>query len=333
MTARIDLHTHFVPKEFPDLSGRAGGARWPRMEMMDAHRAQVMISGKNFRAVTDQCWDGRLRLLDMEQEAVTEQVISPMPELFSYWAAPSDALDFCRALNEGIAELARGFPGRFHGLGQVPLQDPDLAAKELAPVRSMGLLGVEAGSHVLDVTLADPKYTDFLDELVRQDLCLFVHAFHPAGADRFSTAKTAMVNAVAFPTDTALTIGTFIGNGVFERWKTLRVAFSHGGGAFAMCLPRLLNHWQRVPDLKAALPQSPVEYARRAYYDTLVYQPEAFRYIREWFGVDRLIVGSDYPFAVREIPPGNVMGSISDLSPEDRRKIDYENCRRFLGLA
>ncbi len=332
MPRRIDVHTHFVPQEFPNFAGRPDGARWPCMQMVDARHGQVMISGRSFRTVSNQCWDGAVRVQDMEQEGVTEQVVSPMPELFSYWAVPSDARDFCRCVNEGIADLVRRFPGRFHGLGQVPLQDPDLAAKELAGLRPMGLVGVEAGSHVLDATLADPRYAGFLDELVRLDLCVFVHAFQPVGADRFITAKTAIASAIAFPTDTALTIGAFIGNGMFERWKTLRVAFSHGGGAFAMCLPRLLDHWERVPDLRAALPQSPLTYARQAFYDTLVYQPEAFRYIRDWFGVDRLILGSDYPFQVRETPPGKVLASV-ELSADEQRAISYENCRRFLGLA
>src|SRR5262245_22683858 len=144
----IDLHTHVVPDVFPAVGARRAGAKWPQMDPIDPTRSKVMIAGENFRTVTDQCWSGARRMADMATDGVDVQVIAPMPELLSYWFEPGDARDFGRYVNEYIASLVQAQPGRFVGLGTVPLQDPELAAKELESVRAMGLAGIEIGSNV-----------------------------------------------------------------------------------------------------------------------------------------------------------------------------------------
>src|SRR5262249_58648548 len=74
--------------------------------------------------------------------------ISPMPELCAYWFTPEDALDFCRYTNDVVVRMCEKAPGRFIGLGILPLQSPDLAARELARIKSLGLAGIELGSNV-----------------------------------------------------------------------------------------------------------------------------------------------------------------------------------------
>src|SRR5579859_3677567 len=138
----VDLHTHIVPENFPDAAGRGGG-RWPSMAHNQPGRADVMISGKNFRTVRDVCWHPSIRASESKKEGADAQVISPMPEILSYWFTSQDGLDMARYVNEVIAKMCQAEPSVFYGLGMVPMQDPELATKELAAIKVAGLLGVE----------------------------------------------------------------------------------------------------------------------------------------------------------------------------------------------
>jgi aminocarboxymuconate-semialdehyde decarboxylase len=112
----------------------------------------------------------------------------------------------------------------------------------------------------------------------------------------------------------------------------VRIACSHGGGGFAMVLPRLTHGWRITKALQEALPRTPEEYARQLYYDTLVYDPRAVRYLLELVGADRLCVGSDYPFGIRERPPGKALSEVQNLPAAEREAVQTQNALRFLGL-
>lgn len=341
----IDLHTHVVPDVFPDGSGRESAGRWPSMDRFEPDRARVMIAGKSFRTVTNQCWSVERRLGDIVQEGVDRQVISPMPELFAYWFSPADGLDMCRYVNDFIVKLVAAAPDRFYGLGQVPLQDPDLAAKELSRVKKAGLHGIEIGSNILGASLGEPRFLPFFQEVERLDLPVFVHALHPTMRDRI-VGPAQLENHVGFPTDTGLTVASLITGQVIERCPELRLAFSHGGGTFPFFLPRLENGWSgrwngeprsesfdRAPATLPSdfMPQSPTTYARKLYYDTLLFDRRAIRYLLDMVGASQLVVGTDYPFVPREQPVGRSLLSL-DLDEADVQRITWGNCLRFLGV-
>ncbi|HEX6512033.1 MAG TPA: amidohydrolase family protein, partial [Chloroflexota bacterium] len=177
----LDLHTHIVPERFPPSSVD----RWPSMDHAEPGRANVMISGKNFRTVRDVCWHPAKRAEEIVHEGADAQAISPMPELLAYWFKPQDGLDMSRYVNEQIAEMCRAEPTRFYGLGMVPIQHPELAAKELAPMKAAGLRGVELGSNILGKSLGEEQFLPFFQEAERQGMSVFVHALHPTFLDRF----------------------------------------------------------------------------------------------------------------------------------------------------
>jgi len=335
----IDLHAHIVPEQFPTSTID----RWPSMDHIEPGRANVMISGKNFRTVRDVCWHHVKRAEEMKREGADAQVISPMPELLSYWFSPHDALDMARYTNEQIANMCQAGPDRFYGLGMVPLQDPDLAAKELAPMKQAGLLGVELGSNILGKSLGEERFLAFFQEAEKQGMAVFVHALHPTFTDRFP-ANERTINAIGFPIDTALTIGSMITSGLLDHCPNLRLAFSHGGGTFPAYLPRLENSWSGrwngdppgpaegpTAVMRQMLPKSPTEYARRLYYDSLVFDRRAIRYLIDMVGVTQVTVGTDFPFVPREQPVGKSLREV--LSDDhDWELVSHKNCLRFLGL-
>lgn len=338
------MHTHVVPERFPPAGTRASASRWPHLDHFEPGRAKVLIAGQNFRTITDQCWSHARRSGDLAREGVDAQVLSPMPELLSYWFTPEDGLELSRYVNETIANLVQSSPSQYHGLGMVPLQEPDLAANELSEVKRMGLRGIELGSNINGLSLGDPCFLPFLQEAERQGLAIFVHALHPTMTERIGPLEP-LVNSIGFPTDTGLTIAALITAKVIEQCPNLRLAFSHGGGTFPFILPRLEHAWSakwngEPPDdpppafgsaLRELLPQPPTEYARTLYYDTLVFDRRAIRYLREMMGSTQLLVGTDYPFMPREQPVGKTLQSMG-LTEDELEAITWQNCLRFLGV-
>lgn len=334
----IDLHAHIVPEQFPE----SGVDRWPRMEHLEPGRANVMIAGRNFRTVRDVCWHPARRTEEMQREGADAQVISPMPELLSYWFPPQAGLDMARYVNEQIANMCQAEPGRFYGLGMAPMQDPDLAAKELAAIKQAGLLGVELGSNILGKSLGEERFVPFFQEAERQGMAIFVHALHPTFTERFP-ANERTINAIGFATEGGLNAGSMIVSGLFERCPQLRVAFSHGGGTFPYYLPRLENvwsgRWNEEPPVPAEgpvkvmrdmLPKSPAAYARMAWWDSLVFDKRTTRYLIDMVGATQVTVGTDFPFVPREDPVGKSLRAV--VNDEEWELVSHKNCLRFLGL-
>ena len=133
---KIDLHTHILPREWPDLDAKYGYSGFVRLEHHRPCCARMMIGERCFREIGDNVWDPARRIEECDRTGVSLQVLSTVPVMFSYWAKPADGLDLSRRLNDHIAEVVRAHPTRFAGLGTIPLQDPELAAQELRRVRA-----------------------------------------------------------------------------------------------------------------------------------------------------------------------------------------------------
>jgi aminocarboxymuconate-semialdehyde decarboxylase len=327
----IDIHNHVVPATIPSYAGKHGGTRWPQMAACDAHHKNVVIDGKNFRTVSDECWDIARRIEAMDATGIAVQVLSPMPELLSYWFPPDDAVAFGRVVNGAIAEMVTRAPKRFAGLGMVPLQDPELAARELERLMADGFRGAEIGSNVNGVAIGDPKFAPFFAAAERLGAAIFVHALHPASLERI-VGPPRLVPFVAFPGETNFAICSLISGGTLEKHPELRIAFSHGGGTFAIVLPRLTQGWSISPVLQEKIKISPRETARRLYYDTLVFDAKTIRFLIEMFGVSQLCVGSDFPFDGGDPDPLREIEKLG-LGAADLAALYEGNAKRFLGLA
>jgi aminocarboxymuconate-semialdehyde decarboxylase len=330
MSESIDVHTHVVPENFPAYRGSGRDVPWPSMAEAHACHRHVMISGKVYRTVSDGCWSVPRRVEDMNQMRVARQALSPMPELLSYWLPLEDAKVLIRHLNDQIAAMVERAPQRLVGLGAVPLQDPDAALSELEYVlKTLKFSGVEIASHVNGTSIGDPKFEPFFAAAEQMGAAIFVHALRPAGQDRIVGPFSEQ--AVCFPGDIALACASMITGGMAARHPGLRIAFSHGGGAMAMLLPRLVHAWQMTPKAKEALKESPASTARRFFYDQLVFDAAAARLLIERFGPSQIMVGSDYPFVMGDRDPVGALERL-ELGDDAHYAISAGNARRFLGL-
>ena len=325
MTECIDVHTHVVPETFPPYAGKGRDVPWPSMAEAHACHKHVMISGKVYRTVSDGCWSVPRRIEDMGGMRVSRQALSPMPELLSYWLPMPDGGALIRYLNEQIAAMVAGAPERFVGLGAVPLQDVDKAVEELQYVKKLRFAGVEIASHVNGVSIGDARFEPFFAAAEQLGAAVFVHALRPAGQERIVGAFTEQ--AVCFPGDIALACASMITGGIAARHPRLRIAFSHGGGAMAMLLPRLVHAWKAIPKARESLTESPAETAKRFFYDHLVFDPAAVKFLVGSFGASQVLLGSDYPFNMGDPDP---LGTLEKAGLD--RALTAANARRFLGL-
>ena len=325
-----DLHAHVLPGSFP--AAPAGCDAWPSMSPAAEGDTRLLVSGALRFTARAVFFSAEQRLEAMDASGVDAEVVSPMPPVLNYALPAAAGRELCRWINEFIVSLCAAEPGRFFGLGTVPMQDPGLAAAELSVVAGLGLAGVEIASHVGGVSLADDRYLEFFAEASRLGLPVFVHAM-PAASERLPRAAAATFGVGV---EGALAAAALITSGVAEKYPSLRLAFSHGAGGFPLMLPRAQWFWGRTWNEEASDSEtsgvSPTELARRFYYDTLVFDHRAIRYLIDMIGPGRLFVGSDFPAMDREEPAGRTLLSMR-LPEAVLADITWRNCFRFLGIA
>jgi aminocarboxymuconate-semialdehyde decarboxylase len=329
---KIDLHTHILPRTWPDLRRRYGYGGFVQLEHHGPGCARMVIDGKLFREIQDNCWDPRRRLEDCQTHGVDVQVLSTVPVMFSYWAKAEDAYDLSRLLNDHLAEVVGQFPRRFVGLGTLPMQAPDLAVRELERcVKELGLRGAEIGSHVNDWNLDHPALFPVFAAAQELGAALFVHPWDVIGKERMGKYWLAWL--VGMPAETSLAICSLIFGGVLERLPRLRICFAHGGGAFPGTIGRIEHGFRARPDLCAVdNDQNPRSYLGRFYLDSLVHDADALRFLIQLVGTDRIALGTDYPFPLGEPEPGKLIESLTDLPGEAKGKLLGANALAFLGL-
>jgi aminocarboxymuconate-semialdehyde decarboxylase len=332
----IDVHAHVVPEHFPAYFGITAPNPWPSTVAAPhanglCHR-HIMVNGKNYRTVSEKCWSAPHRLADLPAMGIAQQLVSPMPELLSYWLNLGDAQPLIRFLNEYTAELCAQSDGHLLGLAAVPLQDVDAAVAELHhAIHKLGLVGVEIGSNINGLAIGDSQFDPFFAACVEMDVPVFVHAIKPTGMDRL-VGPAPLQQVLAYPTDVGLAAASVITGGLLLRHPTLRIAFSHGGGGLAMLLPRLQQAWTVFPALAEAIAESPTEQARKMFFDTLVFDANTLQHLVRTFGDQALMLGTDYPFNFQERRPVDRLHEAGFDAPT-RDALAFGNARRFLGRA
>ena len=302
----IDIHTHILPENVPNFKQKFGYGGFIHLDHHKPCCARMMMDDKFFREIEDNCWDAETRLKECGHHHVDVQVLSTVPVMFSYWAKPTDALEVSKFLNDHIAEIVQRYPKRFVGLGTVPLQDPELAVEELERCKNIGLAGIEIGTHVNDWNLDAPELFEVFSACQDMDMVVFVHPWDMMSKEKMP--KYWLPWLVGMPAESSLALCSLIFGGVFERLPNLRVAIAHGGGSFPATLGRIQHGFDVRPDLCAVdNPVPPTNYMGKFWLDSLVHDPQMLQYIVDLVGPNRVALGTDYPFPLGELQPGELI--------------------------
>ena len=226
----IDVHNHILPESIPDFKSKFGHGGFIVMSPESDGMVMRHDDGSFFRAVEKNCYEVSERLEDMDRLGVDVQVLSTVPVLFSYWAKPNECQEMCRHLNDDIAKKVNDHPKKFLGLGTLPMIDVELSIKELQYIKSIGLSGVQIGSHVGPLNLDDPSFYPLFEEIEKLGLSLLVHPWDMMGSDTMNRYWLPWL--VGMPAEGSRAISSMIFGGMFDKFPKLKVLFAHCGGSF-----------------------------------------------------------------------------------------------------
>jgi len=329
---KIDIHAHYLPRDWPDLASKYGDARFPVIHHTADGRHRIYKDGRFFREIWSKTWDARERIDDYARFGVKVQVISTVPVMFSYWAKPAHALELHQSLNDHMAATVAAHPRHYAGIGTVPMQSPRLAIQELERcVDQLGLQGVQIGSHIGDWNLDAPELFPFFEAAADLGAAILVHPWDMMGSE--SMPKYWLPWLVGMPAEQSRAACCLIFGGVLQRLPKLKICMAHGGGSFPYTIGRIEHGFNMRPDLVATdNPHNPRGYLKQLYFDSWVADPRALQYLLDTCGADRVMLGTDYPFPLGEQVPGAGIEEIP-LDDASRARLYHGTALEWLGLS
>ncbi len=329
---KIDIHSHFFPaiSRQQAASVSEGTAPWLAVDP-NGDTGQIMLGDKAFRPVQRALWDADFRVHEQDRHGVDVQIVCATPVMFGYEWEAATAARWASLMNDQAVAFCQRHPTRLKALGQVPLQDLDLACAEASRAKAIGCVGLQIGNHVGDRDMDDGHLVEFLIHCANEGIPLLVHPWDMMGKGRMK--KWMLPWLVAMPAETQLGMLSLILSGALERIpESLKLCFAHGGGSFAFLLGRADNAWKHRDIVREDCPRLPSEYARRFHVDCAVFDPGALRLLADVMGTDRLMLGSDYPFPLGEQQIGALVDGADFLTPDQRQAILGHNAASFFQL-
>jgi aminocarboxymuconate-semialdehyde decarboxylase len=292
----------------------------------------VQLGGRSIRSMVREVVDVETILAIQARAGVERVLLCPWVPLLYPEVEPRACLERCRIQNEGLARIANVCPERVAALGAVPLQDPELAVRELAELRAEGsLAGVEVPASVAGAYLGDPRFEPFWEAAARTGALVFIHPT-TRGFDLPALRKHYLWNTVGNPLETTIAAAQMTMAGVLERHPELRVVLAHGGGALLALRGRLRHAHSFQPDARADLAESPLASIRRFHFDTVTHDRDLLRALIGFAGAERVLMGSDYPFDMADPDPIESVRSLA-LAPEQEAAVLGGNAERLLARS
>jgi aminocarboxymuconate-semialdehyde decarboxylase len=325
----VDMHAHIaVP--------RAAELVKPHLDMSTIPLAHFSndetkaLNAKQEADIRERIVGNDERLADLDAMGIDIQLVCPPPPQ-CYYTVPLDiAVQATRIVNDGLAEFVAKRPDRYVALGGVPLSDGNEAAKELERcMTTLKFKGVEILTNVAGKELSDPAFAPFWKKAEELGALVLLHPNGFTHADRFT--RYYFNNVIGNPLETTIALHYLIFDGVLERHPNLKILAVHGGGFLGGYSGRIDHAWGARSDSHGTLPKPPTHYLKKIYFDTVVFTPIQLEALVKTFGVDHVVMGTDYPFDMADFDPVEHVVS-TGFDAAATAAIVGGNAKRLLGL-
>jgi len=328
----IDIHCHLAtPASRPLVDAH----RRPEYEPYDYFMGQDSKEHNKvmYPSIIEQLTDPAARIEHMDRMGVDVQGLATFVSEYFYWAPARACAEAARIQNDNLAAIAAENPERFVAMGAtVPMQDVDLAIAEMdRAVDELGFKGLQIGGTIDGHNLDEPRFRPFWAAVEAKEIPVILHpSGYPEGlrfGDYFLT------NCIGNPLETMVAATRMIFSGLFEDHPGIELVLLHGGGYLPFYCSRADHTWEVRPETRVKIPDHPPSnYMKKLFYDTMVFQPLYLRHLIEIVGVDRVMLGTDYPFDMAETDPRGLIADTEGLTDEDREAISGGNATRLFGL-
>lgn len=324
---KIDLHCHYYPSRFIEELKRSSGRT--RIETDSSGELMIVSRGGRSGPITEEMHNLELRLDELERCGMDMQVLSMPHPGVDFLEGPM-AADCAAMINEEIAWAAKKYPGKFMGFATLSFQEIDRAIGELRrSVKELGLKGFCLLSNLGGRPVDSPELEPLYANAEGLGAVVFLHPTTPAGIDAMREYRLAAV--VGFEFELTLALTRLIYSGFFERHPRLRFLSSHLGGALPFLAERIERGYYD-PQCRVAAKNPPSHYYRAIYCDTVVFKPEPILYALQFYGAEKITLGSDYPFRMGNLPESIKSISRLDIPEAEKELIFCGNARRLLGI-
>ena len=288
-------------------------------------------SKKHMAQLSETCEE---RMAIMDKFGITKQVLSCSPGIELIDDA-RQAVEACHEVNDWMYSFVKKHPDRFAAWAALPRQDPDAACDELERcVKEYGFVGWLTFSNYGDTHPDDDIYAKIFDKAGELGAAVYVHPTQPCSGRLSGLGPHLAGGTFGFGVDTAITVMRLILKGTFDRNPGLKLLMGHLGEALPFTLDRLeergrVTHGKHAPAVCELLPH---EYFGRNIWVTTSgqYSHASFHCTREEMGIERMLIGSDYPYAPLETCEQFERELV--LSKIDKEKLFYLNAERFFGI-
>jgi len=329
----IDIHAHLVPQSLWQAADARREWYGFRHEPGDGVGSMVGGGKRTGFASPKVRFTPEERLKDMDAQGVDVQVVSIHTPFFGYHLEAAQGRALAREVNDEIAGMTRQWPQRFAGLATLPVQDVKAAIDELErAVTVLGLKGAELDTVVNGENWDEPKFLPLFKAAEAMGAVLF---FHPQPQHNFMMQRSTrygLSNSLGVIVEDAIVVAILIFGGILDACPDLKVCVAHGGGPACFAMGRIDRGWQGRPDARGQATQPPSAYQRRLYYDTVVGSEKALRFLLDEVGVDRVVLGSDWPFVPWHPSPVAWVQGLKSLSAEEKERILWRNLESLLKL-
>ncbi len=155
--------------------------------------------------------------------------------------------------------------------------------------------------------LSDPAFAPFWAKAEALGAVVLIHPNGFTEAQRLS--RFYFNNIIGNPLETTIALHYLIFDGVLERHPNLKIIAVHGGGFLGAYSGRIDHAWGARSDAQAGLPKPPSSYLKKIYFDTVVFTPNQLAALVETFGVDHVMMGTDYPYDMADYDPARASSS------------------------